>query len=47
MTIKKLLDFLLTMTPCCVTACGSWGRAWLTRFWTSTWASEGLVPMLK
>lgn len=47
MTMRKVLDFLLTETPRSVTDEGSMGRAWFTRFCTSTWARSGLVPMLK
>ncbi len=46
-TTMKAADFLATLTPCALTAWGSVGRARLTRFCTSTWASDGSVPISK
>ncbi|MNE51390.1 hypothetical protein D3C80_1460170 [compost metagenome] len=40
-------DFFCTWMPWFCTAEGSWGRARLTRFCTSTWARDGSVPISK
>src|SRR6516162_5277559 len=40
-------DCLLTVTPVALTTSGSVGSAWLTRFWTSTWAMFRSVPSSK
>src|SRR5436305_14285206 len=40
-------DCLLTVTPVALTTSGRVGRAWLTRFCTSTWAMFRLVPSAK
>jgi hypothetical protein len=39
----KLRDFL-TETPYCLTELGSFGVAWVTRFWVSTLAMSRSVP---
>jgi hypothetical protein len=39
-------DTFSTVTPCCVTVCGSSERAWLTRFCTLTWLMSGSLPGL-
>ncbi len=40
-------DRFLTATPVCFTTSGSVGRAWRTRFCTSTWAVSRSTPSLK
>src|SRR5437762_562639 len=40
-------DFFLTVTPMALTTSGNCGRAWVTRFCTSTWAMLTSVPILK
>ncbi|CAG2154761.1 hypothetical protein D3C87_1309870 [compost metagenome] len=47
MTIMNADDRFWTDTPCLVTASGSVGSARFTRFCTSTWASDGSVPISK
>ena len=47
MTIMNAEDFFCTETPCDCTDEGSCGSARLTRFCTSTWASDGSVPISK
>jgi hypothetical protein len=46
-TIRKLGDCFLTVTPVCLTTSGSVGRAWEMRFCTSTWAASRSTPILK
>jgi hypothetical protein len=46
-TIMKADDRFCTDTPCAVTSLGRNGNAKFTRFCTSTWASDGSVPILK
>src|SRR6516165_2912026 len=40
-------DCLLTVTPVALTTSGNVGKAWLTRFCTSTWAMFRSVPSSK
>src|SRR5262245_14142703 len=40
-------DLFLVVTPVALTTSGSVGKAWLTRFCTSTWALSRLVLSLK
>jgi hypothetical protein len=44
---RKFERALSTRTPCWVTAAGRRGAARDRRFWTSTWARSGLVPVSK
>ncbi len=47
MIIMKAEERFCTDTPCNCTTAGNCGSARLTRFCTSTCASEGLVPISK
>ncbi len=39
--------FLSTIRPCCTTACGIIGVAWVSLFCTLTWLMSVLLPGLK